>query len=92
MATIIKLVQNDPVPQQVAGENVIERLEELLELAKAGEISNVAIAATYWESNTQEHGSAIGTGWANGNAAVMMVAALKILGDEFQAANIESSL
>ncbi len=92
MAAIIELVPKEPETPQTAGENVIERLEELLELAKAGEISNVAVAATYWEDVTKQRGPAIGTGWANGNDSVAMVGAIKILGDEFQAANIESRL
>ena len=77
--SVIKLIKEK---ENTSGENVIKRIEEVLEKAKAGELNNIIIVAS---TNKEE----VIDCWANGNDPFRMVGALESVKLEFMAALIE---
>lgn len=63
-------------------ENVIERLEEVLEMAKRGELANVMIIAV-------DHKNDVYHGWANGNRPSLILGEAYCAMYEFMSANTQ---
>lgn len=64
-------------PQVDGGsENVIERIEELLEMAKNGKVANVLLIAVDFENNVYH-------GWANANRPTLIIGEGYCALDEF---------
>lgn len=67
---------------QASGENVVERLEEALELAKAGQLSNIMIVAAGNDGSVMDC-------WANRSKPHVMVGGLVSLQSEFVVSAME---
>ena len=65
-----------------ACQNVIERLEEALDMAKQGNIANLMIVMVDTEDNVMH-------GWANGNRPFLMIGELYCATNEFMMANVQ---
>ena len=65
-----------------ACQNVIERLEEALDMAKQGNIANLMIVMVDTEDNVMH-------GWANGNRPFLMIGELYYATNEFMMANVQ---
>ena len=82
--TNITVVSFDSVKKQ-SGENVIERLEEILDMAKRGEIGNVFIAAT-----TNDDG--VLRCWANSSNCFSLAGQIEIGKIEFMKSTMDNTL
>lgn len=71
--------------QKSSGENVIERLEEMLEMAKNGNIKNVFIAASTTDSCLLRC-------WANGSDCFALAGQIEIGKIEFMKNTMEHTL
>lgn len=77
MSNLVSMPQPDG-----AAINVIERLQEALDMAKAGNIANVCIVMVDTEDNVYH-------GWANGNRPTLIIGELHCAAHEFMIANTE---
>ena len=71
-----------PKAKSASGKDVIQRLEEVLEMAKAGNIGNVIIISTLSDGNVMD-------GWANTSNPFVMIGALESTKREFMDMCIE---
>ena len=65
-----------------AYQNVIERLEEALDMAKKGSIANLMIVMVDTENNVMH-------GWANGNRPALIIGEMHCAAHEFMIANTQ---